>query len=335
MKYLGMLTIFVVLSVALNPSSGQGADSCFSTLSNDMKIHVPSVEFAGAFYDVNFEVLTQGPSAATGVWLRLQTITAANLLNCSNPAVFFQSGPSYTLRIPVLTYGSFAFWADLEWIPTSDSHLWLMLGAFGEIISSDYASSVPDTGQTKCYDDSKEIPCPNPGQPFYGQDANYTLNSPSYTKLDESGNALSDSATLWSMVRDNVTGLIWEVKTSNNRAQNYSDPHDADNNYTWYDPDPGTNQGNAGTEGNNTDTKDFIDALNNAKFGGFEDWRLPTIKELSCLVDYSIPEPGPTIDIAYFPNTVDSNYWSSTTSAENPGSAWEIDFRDVFFGIYN
>ena len=99
MKCLGMLTIFAVLSVVLNPSSGQGADSCFSTLSNEMKIHVPSVRFAGAFYDLNLEVLLQGPSAETGVWMRLQTISAGNILNCSNPAVFFQSGPSYTLRI--------------------------------------------------------------------------------------------------------------------------------------------------------------------------------------------------------------------------------------------
>lgn len=39
-----------------------------------------------------------------------------------------------------------------------------------------------------------------------------------------------------------------------------------------------TNGGNAGTPGDGTDTKDFIDALNSAKFRSFEDWRLPTIK---------------------------------------------------------
>jgi hypothetical protein len=33
--------------------------------------------------------------------------------------------------------------------------------------------TLPDTGQTKCYDNRAEIPCPFPDEPFYGQDANY------------------------------------------------------------------------------------------------------------------------------------------------------------------
>ena len=59
-----------------------------------------------------------------------------------------------------------------------------------------WAAPVPDTGQTKCYNATVEIPCPSPGQPFYGQDANYTINPMSYTKLDDSGNALPDSASV-------------------------------------------------------------------------------------------------------------------------------------------
>ena len=62
------------------------------------------------------------------------------------------------------------------------------------------AAPVPDTGQTTCYDVSGNvITCPSPGQPFYGQDGNYTINPPSYTKLDGNGNALGDSATFWVM----------------------------------------------------------------------------------------------------------------------------------------
>ncbi len=187
------------------------------------------------------------------------------------------------------------------------------------------ATPVPDTGLTTCYDVAGNvITCASPGQPLYGQDANYSINLMSYTKLDGSGNVLPDTATSWSMVKDNVTGLTWEMKTNKDGTQDYSNPHDADNIYTWYDPtDP-----NPGTPGNGTDTKDFIDALNSVQFGGFSDWRLPTIKELAYIVKYSISLPGPTIDTGYFPNTQTSFYWSSTTYAVNTYSAWGVYFDD-------
>jgi hypothetical protein len=187
------------------------------------------------------------------------------------------------------------------------------------------ARPVPDTGQTKCYDNSGEIPCPQPGEPFYGQDASYAINPPSYTKLDAIGNDLPDDATEWVMVRDNVTGLIWEVKRNKDDVKNYDDPHDADNTYTWYDSTPETNGGNAGTPGNGTDTEDFIKSLNEANFGGFSDWRLPTIKELSCLVKWGTYDPA--IDTDYFPKTVSINYWSSTTIATVDSVTWHVHFQ--------
>ncbi len=190
-----------------------------------------------------------------------------------------------------------------------------------------WAAPVPDTGQTKCYDVAGNvITCPSPGQALYGQDANYSIYPMSFTKLDGSGNTLPDSATSWVMVKDNVTGLIWEVKTSIGKGKNYNDPHNADNTYIWYDSNPATNGGNAGTPGTGTDTEDFIKALNDARYGGYSDWRMPTIKELAYIVNYSIPYPGPTIDTGYFPNTAASWYWSSTTYAGGTHGAWPVDF---------
>jgi hypothetical protein len=178
-----------------------------------------------------------------------------------------------------------------------------------------FAWPVPDTGQTKCYNNTGVIPCPSEGQDFYGQDGSYTINPPSYTKLDANGNDLADNAPSWVMVRDNVAGLVWEIKNNKNGVKNYSNPNDADNTYTWYDSNPATNGGNAGTSGTDTDTEDFISALNAAHFGGYDDWRMPTIKELSSLVNSGIPNPGPSIDTAWFPKSVSSSYWSSTTDA--------------------
>ena len=188
------------------------------------------------------------------------------------------------------------------------------------------AGPVPDTGQTKCYNDSVEIPCPNLGEAFYGQDANYNINTPSYTKLDASGHDLPDTASSWAMVRDNITGLIWEVKINKDGTQDYSNPNDADNLYTWYDSSPETNGGDAGTPGNSTDTMDYISALNSANFGGYSDWRLPTVRELQHIVDTY----GENFQFytAYFPNTVYYYYWSSNSLAAEYAQnyAWRVGF---------
>ncbi len=144
-----------------------------------------------------------------------------------------------------------------------------LLAVFVILMFSPYlviANSLPDTGQTKCYDDTQEISCPQPGGPFYGQDAQYVTNPQSYTKLDANGNDLPDGTPWpWVMVRDNVTGLIWEVKTDDDSI------HDKDNTYTW------------------ERAMDFGTTLNAVQFGGCSDWRLPTAKELASIVDSSVP----------------------------------------------
>jgi len=196
-------------------------------------------------------------------------------------------------------------------------------------ISAQAAGQLPDTGQTQCYDANGNVfdPCPQPGEPFYGQDAQYQ-GARSYTKLDVGGNDLPDTAAAWAMVRDNVTGLIWEVKTDDGTI------HDKDNTYTWYDSNPATNGGNAGTPGNGTDTEDFIAALNAANFGGYNDWRLPTVKELATLVHSG--RYSPAIDTDFFPESVSSNYWSSTTRVDYTGDAWRVNFSHgyVSYGSY-
>ena len=185
------------------------------------------------------------------------------------------------------------------------------------------AVQVPDTGQTKCYANGGEIPCPQHGEVFYGQDAQYAGSARSYTKLGQNGVEMSDTATQeegWIMTRDNVTGLIWEIKTHDGSI------HDLYNLYSWYDSNPTTNGGDPGEPGDGTDTEDFINAVNAQYFGGFADWRMPTVKELSSLVNSDFFYPIPTIDALWFPYTGLYGYWSSTTDAGNMSYAWRVDF---------
>jgi len=156
-------------------------------------------------------------------------------------------------------------------------------------IGISFAGRIPDTGQSKCYDDygNEIFPCPEKDKPFYGQDANYTINPQSYTKLDSQGKELPDSALQWAMVRDNITGLIWENKTDDGSV------HDKADTYTW--------------EGAKTL---LVDQMNSEKFGGYSDWRLPNIKELSFIVKRD--NYNPSINKDFFQVTASDIYWSST-----------------------
>ncbi len=136
-----------------------------------------------------------------------------------------------------------------------------------------------------------------------------------YSKLDSNGKQLPNSAKSWMMVRDNETSLIWEIKQKNDGVKNYGNPNDADNTYTW-----------------DESSQKFISALNAAHWGGFSDWRLPSIAELKTLVDSKRTRPA--INIGYFPNTQSSFYWSSTTHDSRTYDAWGA-FFDLGYYVYN
>jgi hypothetical protein len=158
--------------------------------------------------------------------------------------------------------------------------------------------AIVDTGQTKCYDDIKEITGPKPGEAFFGQDAQYQGNQPGYS-LSTDGLTVSDS----------VTGLTWQRSPDLNGDGALT----ASDKLTW------------------PQARARPAALNTASYGGFNDWRLPTIKELYSLIKFSGTDPSnmtgddkatPFIDTNYFKfaygevnageRIIDSQYASST-----------------------
>jgi hypothetical protein len=143
-----------------------------------------------------------------------------------------------------------------------------------EEVDPPYPYTVEDTGQDKCYDTSgNKIECPAPGEPLYGQDAQYQGYQPKYR---DNGDGT---------VTDLTTGLMWQQVPPTEE-------------FTW------------------EEANEYCENLNLA---GYDDWRLPSVKELFSLWNGS--EGWPYIDTKYFKLvyqltgdqiTKDEQYWTST-----------------------
>lgn len=163
-----------------------------------------------------------------------------------------------------------------------------------------------------------------------------------FTKLDAAGQPLANQAavyanTPWSCVQDNVTGMMWEVKTTGGLGG----LHDANHTYTWFNSTGINDGGNAGTANGgvcvdaiNCDTEKYVAAVNAAGLCGFKDWRLPRKEALRSIVDYSVASFGNAIDLAYFPNSGILRYWSSSPYAGSAPNAWNVFFNSGVDGAY-
>lgn len=119
---------------------------------------------------------------------------------------------------------------------------------------------------------------------------------------------------------DDNTGLVWEKKDTV-----VGSIHNVGNMYQW---------SSTGTAADGDLFTTFLATLNTVPcFTGHCDWRIPNVKELQSLVDYSKPFPGPVVDPTLPGDTAASLYWSSTSNAAFPNNAWVVYFNYGFVGF--
>ena len=183
-----------------------------------------------------------------------------------------------------------------------------------------------------------------------------------YTKLAADGKELPSSALDWACVRDDHTGLVWEVKTDTGGYR------DKDRKYRWggqstsrvrIDSDVyGSNSNNEYAAPRRSYSLDgrsakiygdwnwIVNPTNSDRLCGFDNWRVPDLYELASLVRCrggyykNIKDGcrghsrGATINIDYFPGTQSRNYWSASSPSHvgfkrnREGSAWQVSFSD-------
>lgn len=176
-----------------------------------------------------------------------------------------------------------------------------------------------------------------------GRDATHNDDSDgnagfSFTKLDVNGTPLADqsvdyAATPWACVQDNVTGLVWEVKTTDGGL------HDKNDRYNWYNTNSATNGGadgdvdddgaicsgyNSSNSSSFCNTQAFTARVNTQSLCGQTDWRVPDINELHSIAHHG--KVNLSIDENYFPNTASSIFWASSPYASDSRFVWIFGF---------
>ena len=214
--------------------------------------------------------------------------------------------------------------ADLELYTTHYYWLGAELDGREVLLSSDPVEATTsgpglnDTGVVTCY--SNETTTLNNEDCKVGRDANTDTNSNddghagfSFTRLNSSdGSSYTGDGDYdnnpWFCLRDNVTGLIWEVKTTSNTSTKY----------TWPD----------GTDDTSGTTQEFINTTNaTTKLCGQSNWRLPTASELLSITNYSVVVDADTaaVDSDYFANMQGEGayYWTNTLNRDtSSGDLW-------------
>ena len=168
--------------------------------------------------------------------------------------------------------------------------------------------ALPATGQSICYDETGEaIDCTNGVYP--GQDGAYRIGCPTGGRFVDNGDGT---------VTDRCTGLMWQRITAS-RSGGGGVSAMEDELFTWGEALRYCEDLILCRDG--TWTTDPAVASSHGG-GKYNDWRLPSVRELQGIVDYG--RAGPACDPLF--DTRPEAYWSSTSDAADPAGAWAVHF---------
>lgn len=141
-----------------------------------------------------------------------------------------------------------------------------------------------------------------------------------WLKLDGQGNAVAPRSGPWSCVAQD--GLLWEVKGLTDDYLHYK------NTYSWWQADVGTaDRGSCQNTDRfiGCDVQDLIDQLNQDQRCGRNNWRLPSVAELTGLLAEASSPGGPLVNSYLFPRTVQGPYWTQNLAEGEP---LVVNFKD-------